>query len=84
VATTFKNCRAQKPPPKRTKSKPSLQHTSGCPLPTTTHNHAKYTHKCMGGRTGPYRRRAMRALQGTVGEGGWLALAQGASWPVRG
>jgi hypothetical protein len=33
---------------------------------------------------GPYRRRAMRDLEGTVGEGGWLALAQSASQPVRG
>ena len=33
---------------------------------------------------GPYRRRAMRALEDTVGEGGWLALAQRASQPVRG
>ena len=33
---------------------------------------------------GPYRRCAMRALEGTARKGGWLALAHGASGPVRG
>jgi hypothetical protein len=73
--STTKVAGAHRKPPHTHKHHPSPQHMSGCPIPTTTHKHAKYTHKCMGGRTGTSHHCAMRGLEDTAWKAGGLGLA---------